>query len=123
MMTLTNDKGPLAIKIGLDWKYSDDTVMHIATAKALSLSKPTDSLPAIALRIGKEYKQCSKCMAGRAPGKTCMKALSIIEEDASNWNKIPFAELKGGGCGAAMRSACIGLFLQGDMQKLIELSI
>jgi hypothetical protein len=79
MMALTNGKGPLAIKIGLDWKYSDDTVMHIATAKALSFSKPSDSIPSIALKIGREYKLCSKCMAGRAPGKTCMKALSIIE--------------------------------------------
>lgn len=122
-MTLTNGKGPLALKIGLDWKYSDDTVMHIATAKALTLSKTTDSVNSIALKIGKEYKACSKCMGGRAPGKTCMKALSIIEEDASNWNKIPFAELKGGGCGAAMRSACIGLFLRADLEKLIGLSI
>ena len=48
-------------------------------------------------------------MGGRAPGKTCMKNLSIIDENANNWNKIPFSELKGGGCGAAMRSACIGL--------------
>lgn len=53
-------------------------------------------------------------MAGRAPGKTCMKSLSIINQDGKNWNKIPFSELKGGGCGAAMRSACIGLFLHKD---------
>jgi ADP-ribosylglycohydrolase len=43
-----------------------------------------------------------------------MKTLSILDENAHNWNKIPFSELKGGGCGAAMRSACIGLFLQKD---------
>lgn len=123
MMALTKNKGPLAINIGLDWKYSDDTVMHLATAKALSLSKTTDSIPTISLKIGKEYKACSKCMGGRAPGKTCMKALSIIDENAENWNKIPFSELKGGGCGAAMRSACIGLFLHNDKDKLIGLSI
>jgi ADP-ribosylarginine hydrolase len=91
MMAITQNKGPLALKIGLDWKYSDDTVMHIATAKALSLSKTTDSIEAISLKIAKEYKACSKCMAGRAPGKTCMKALSIIDESAVNWNKIPFS--------------------------------
>lgn len=123
MMALTANKGPLAIKISLDWKYSDDTVMHIATAKALSLSKPTESIPVIAQRIAKEYKVCAGCMAGRAPGKTCMKALSIIDQQASNWNKIPFSELKGGGCGAAMRAACIGLYLFKDKAKLIGLAI
>lgn len=91
MMSLTQNKGPLALKIGMDWKYSDDTVMHIATAKALTLSKPQESIPAISIRIAKEYKLCSKCMAGRAPGKTCMKALSIIDDNAQNWNKIPFS--------------------------------
>lgn len=62
-------------------------------------------------------------MAGRAPGKTCMKTLSIIDEQASNWNKIPYSQLKGGGCGASMRAACIGLFYRTDLEKLIAVSI
>jgi len=37
-----------------------------------------------------------------------MKSLQIMNEDASNWNKIPFRG-RSGGCGASMRSACIGL--------------
>lgn len=89
--------------------------MHIATAIALTNSKLTDSISTVSQRIAKEYKICSKKMAGRAPGKTCMKSLSIIDDQATNWNKIPFAELKGGGCGASMRSACIGLFFHKDI--------
>lgn len=78
MMNITGGKGPLHLKIGLDWRYSDDTVMHLATAQGLAQSKLTDDLEVIAKRVAKEYKKCSKLMSGRAPGKTCMKTLSII---------------------------------------------
>jgi ADP-ribosylarginine hydrolase len=123
MMQLTNGKGPLHLKISLDWRYSDDTVMHIATAQGLTQSTSKEDVNVVSKRVAKEYKKCSKCMAGRAPGKTCMKTLSIIDEDASNWNKIPYSQLKGGGCGASMRAACIGLFYQQDITKLIAVSI
>ena len=62
-------------------------------------------------------------MAGRAPGKTCMKTLSILDAEASNWNKIPYSQLKGGGCGASMRAACIGLFYRKNLSKLIAVTI
>ena len=35
MMKLTKNFGPQYLEINFSWKYSDDTVMHIATAKAL----------------------------------------------------------------------------------------
>lgn len=62
-------------------------------------------------------------MGGRAPGKTCMKTLSIIEEDANNWNKIPYSQLKGGGCGASMRAACIGLMFNKNVEKLVAVAV
>jgi ADP-ribosylarginine hydrolase len=79
MMSLTNGKGPLFLRLNLDWRYSDDTVMHIATAQGLVQSTVKDDFDTVSRRVAKEYKKCSKCMAGRAPGKTCMKTLSIID--------------------------------------------
>ena len=47
-------------------------------------------------------------MAGRAPGNTCMKSINFLDKNGGNWNKIPYND-HAGGCGGAMRSACIGL--------------
>lgn len=54
------------------------------------------------------YKYIGTKMSGRAPGKSCMKSIQILNKNGDNWNKIPYND-RGGGCGGAMRSACIGL--------------
>ena len=45
-------------------------------------------------------------MGGRSPGKTCMKQLTVLNPEKPT--NVPFMD-KGGGCGASMRAACIGL--------------
>lgn len=44
MMKITNDKGPLFLRLNLDWRYSDDTVMHIATAQGLVQSNAKEDV-------------------------------------------------------------------------------
>jgi ADP-ribosylarginine hydrolase len=63
-------------------------------------------------------------MSGRAPGKTCMKSIQILEKDGSNWNKIPY-NTRSCGCGGSMRSACIGLVYSNPQHvyDLIKISI
>lgn len=61
-------------------------------------------------------------MAGRAPGRTTGKSVSILKEDGSNWNQIPYRD-GSAGCGASMRSACIGLVFYDNIEKLIAVSI
>ena len=53
MMNLTNGKGPLHLKLNLDWRYSDDTVMHIATAQGLIQSNIKEDIPIVSKRIAK----------------------------------------------------------------------
>jgi hypothetical protein len=40
--------------------YSDDTVMHIATAKGLLEAFPDSSLDLICTNVARHYKQCMK---------------------------------------------------------------
>ena len=127
-MEMTQNKGPLALRITLEWKYSDDTVMHIATALGLinkdNKTKSKKGLPidVICRSLAVEYKKCWQRMSGRAPGKTTGKSIMILNEDGSNWNKIPYND-RGCGCGASMRSACIGLVFYDNIDKLIAVSI
>jgi ADP-ribosylarginine hydrolase len=63
-----------------------------------------------------------KDMSGRAPGSTCIRSASILNTNGKNWKDIPFQK-NGGGCGASMRAACIGLYYWNDLSKLVEVSI
>ena len=60
-------------------------------------------------------------MSGRSPGKTCMKQLTVL--DPIKTTNVPFMD-KGGGCGASMRAAAIGLaFGMDKIEQLIEVYI
>jgi ADP-ribosylarginine hydrolase len=72
-------------------------------------------------------------MEGRAPGGATMNSLMLLEGilpfdgrkvTPLKWNQIPFNE-KGGGCGAAMRTMCIGLRFPGEKNrdKLISVAL
>jgi ADP-ribosylarginine hydrolase len=83
MLQITSQKGPNDLKIDMSWRYSDDTVMHIATAEALLKSDQKillkeEGLPLIGKNLGKYYKASGNRMAGRAPGKTCMRSMKIL---------------------------------------------
>ena len=104
------------------WMVSDDTVMHIATAEALltEWSNNDQLYSAIALK----YKECMRDMAGRAPGLTCSSKVHMLKPHVKKGWMIPFNRA-GGGCGAAMRAAPIGLYFwrPEELDKLVAVSI
>lgn len=123
MMQLTDQLGISKLHIHpATFRYSDDTVMHIATAQGLLDSHPHSSLDHICTNIAKYYKSCMKDMGGRAPGATCIRGANALKEDGSNWMELGF-EKRGGGCGASMRAACIGLYFYNNMEMLMQVSI
>ena len=105
-----------------DWMISDDTVMHIATAEALLTEwSDTEQLySAIALK----YIECMRDMDGRAPGLTCGSKVNLLRPHTKGGWVIPF-NLAGGGCGAAMRAAPIGLYYwrPEQLDQLVAVSI
>ena len=105
-----------------DWMVSDDTVMHLATAEALASDWKDRGqlLDAIAT----QYKACFSDMAGRAPGITTGGAVHMLRPGRPHGCEIHF-NAKGGGCGAAMRSAPIGLYYyrQEDIDDLVAVSV
>ncbi|XP_060700623.1 ADP-ribosylarginine hydrolase [Hemiscyllium ocellatum] len=107
------------------WRVSDDTVMHLATAQALTASSLSEqNRQELYSRLAVEYQESMKDMTGRAAGLTCMNAVGSLRPGCSDGWKIPFNP-KGGGCGAAMRAMCIGLRFPhpNELQMLIEIAV
>ncbi|XP_017294505.1 protein ADP-ribosylarginine hydrolase-like [Kryptolebias marmoratus] len=88
-----------------DWPVSDDTVLHLATAEALATGKDGEDL---LHEVAARYVEGMKDMVGRAPGATTMKAVSQLRPGLKGGYRVPYNP-RGAGCGAAMRSMCIGL--------------
>lgn len=106
------------------WMISDDTVLHLATAEGLmEFGRKTD-LEKLYSIIAKRYQSGMKDMAGRAPGATTMNSCTKLRPGRSKGYCIPF-DPRGGGCGAAMRSMCIGLRYPNpeDLDNLVAVSV
>ncbi|XP_045214636.2 ADP-ribosylhydrolase ARH1-like [Mercenaria mercenaria] len=107
-----------------EWIVSDDTVMHLATADALIRNKNCLTKGNLYSLLAEEYKICMNDMEDRAPGVTCEEMVEKLRPLEEGGYRIPFNP-KGGGCGAAMRSMCIGLRYPrfADIEDLIEVSV
>lgn len=105
------------------WMVSDDTVMHIATAEAL-ISDWKGDVEKLYSNIAQKYKDCMRDMAGRAPGLTCGEYVRKLRPGVPKGYVINFNP-RGGGCGAAMRSAPIGLLYwkPEQIKNLVAISI
>uniref|UniRef100_A0A8C5QUB3 ADP-ribosylarginine hydrolase n=1 Tax=Leptobrachium leishanense TaxID=445787 RepID=A0A8C5QUB3_9ANUR len=88
-----------------DWPVSDDTVLHLATAESLATGKSEEELYH---EVARRYVAGMSDMEGRKPGPTSILGTSQLRPGEPGGFRIPFNP-SGTGCGAAMRSMCIGL--------------
>ncbi|XP_029462935.1 protein ADP-ribosylarginine hydrolase-like isoform X2 [Rhinatrema bivittatum] len=104
-----------------DWPISDDTVLHLAIAEALITGKTQEALWQ---DLAGRYVEAMKDMDGRKPGPTSILGTSQLRPGETNGYRIPFNP-KATGCGAAMRSMCIGLRYPrpSQLQDLIRVSV
>jgi ADP-ribosylglycohydrolase len=114
--------------INLDgWLVSDDTIMHMQTARALIEYNKDESINTLGNLFSKYFitalKQFEIEGPKRAPGVSTMKALMRLK-NGNLWNENPY-NLYAGGSGASMRCLCIGMAFPKscDRHKLIQVSI
>ncbi|MED6246962.1 hypothetical protein ATANTOWER_026922 [Ataeniobius toweri] len=94
------------IKVELpDWPVSDDTVLHLATAEGLATGKTGEEL---LHEVAARYVEAMKDMDGRKPGPSSILGVSQLKPGEEEGYRVPYNP-DGTGCGAAMRSMCIGL--------------
>lgn len=104
------------------WPVSDDTVLHLASARALLSGKPIGDK--LFIEFAAEYRKGNLDMKGRAPGGTTQGSIHQFKLHIPDGYIIPYNK-RGGGCGAAMRAMCIGLrYPKPDqLQDLIAVSV
>ncbi|XP_061562682.1 ADP-ribosylarginine hydrolase isoform X2 [Phycodurus eques] len=88
-----------------DWPVSDDTVLHLATAEGLATAKKGEEL---LHEVAARYVEGMKDMEGRKPGPSSILGVSQLRPGEEGGYRVPYNP-EGTGCGAAMRSMCIGL--------------
>jgi len=125
-------------KISLkDWFVSDDTLMHMATAKALLQSN-------ILNEMAREYilsmKEMNTKKINRQVGERIERSIRTQYKIDKDWSKVDYDKIKKqkkiewdtleyssnqGGSGGSMRAMCIGLAFYGkkNREKLIEIAI
>ena len=106
------------------WLVSDDTIMHMANAKALLKNfKTVNSLSTYMVKYYKEaYKQFVKeGLEKRFPGQTVLESIIRLNE-GGKWDDMPY-NFYSGGNGASMKSPCIGLAFHGKKKRMLLIQV
>lgn len=102
------------------WNVSDDTILHMQTAKSLIESNLDFEL--FMSFIKKNFVNSLDNLKTRHPGRATFYYINLLKDKQKN---MAISDIKTGGSGAAMRTSCIGLIFNGEnnRNKLIDFSI
>jgi ADP-ribosylarginine hydrolase len=120
--------GISAIRVDKQWPVSDDTVMAMATARAIMDAHKDDIIghkletarfaELFEKRASDRYIECMDLMDGRAPGNQCILATEFLKRAV-----LPPFSATAGGNGTSMRSMCLGFVAPKDYALLVDLSM